>query len=115
MARRNLAVFGEHPTTLLERDGSAVDITDFSLSSLSGASFRLVLLTTTTAAKGGGASDDVVWGAEVLPQRFRFCHLCKLCCREAASAPGVSVTKKEQASEVVYVTVVASSSSGKRT
>jgi hypothetical protein len=62
MARRNLAVFGEHPTTLLERDGSAVDITDFSLSSLSGASFRLVLLTTTTAAKGGGASDDVVWG-----------------------------------------------------
>ncbi|XP_021319349.1 uncharacterized protein LOC8085896 [Sorghum bicolor] len=78
MARRNLAVFGEHPTTLLERDGSAVDITGFSLS---GASFRLVLVT--TAAKGGAcASDDgavlptmsfgdIIAGAEILPDRFR--------------------------------------------
>jgi hypothetical protein len=115
MARRNLAVFGEHPTTLLERDGSAVDITGFSLSSLAGASFRLVLLTTTTAAKGGGASDDgaevfptmsfgdIIAGAEVLPERFRlvwesrlppYTVICANCAAEKPPQHPVSVSPR---------------------
>lgn len=76
MMHKNLTVFGEHPKTLLEKDGSAVDITGFSLSSLSSKSFRLMLLKTQKDDSSGGglpqmSFGDIIAGSKILPTKFQ--------------------------------------------
>ncbi|CAL4941134.1 unnamed protein product [Urochloa decumbens] len=75
MMHKNLTIFGEHPKTLLEKDGSAVDITGFSLSSLSNTWFRLMLLTAQKDASGGGLPQmsfgDIIAGSKILPAKFQ--------------------------------------------
>ncbi|KAJ1295975.1 hypothetical protein BS78_01G263600 [Paspalum vaginatum] len=110
----NLARFGEHPKTLLEKDGSAVDITGFSVSSLSGSgntsSFRLGLLTTT--GKDASKADelptmsfgDIIAGSKILPHKFRlvwesrlppYTVICANCAAEYPQHP-VSQRKKRR-------------------
>lgn len=108
MARENLATFGEHPKTLLERDGSAVDITGFSPQS-AGASFRLVMLTTGKGASNSSALPkmsfgDIVAGAKILPDRFQlvwestlppYTVICANCAAEKPQRP-VSVSPRNK-------------------
>lgn len=112
---KNLAIFGEHPKTLLEKDGSAVDITGFSSlsSSLSGTSVRLGLLKTTTTS-GRVASNsqlptmsfgDIIAGSKILPKEFQlvwksrlppYTVVCANCAAEKLQRHPVSPRKKKR-------------------
>ncbi|KAL6641599.1 hypothetical protein ACP70R_019780 [Stipagrostis hirtigluma subsp. patula] len=106
MMHQNLAIFGEHPKALLERDGAIVDITGFSLSSLSGTSFRLELLTTGRDASKGSLPmmgfGDIIAGSMILPNKFKmvwesrlppYTVICANCAAEKSQHP-VSPRKK---------------------
>ncbi|KAL6906224.1 hypothetical protein ACP4OV_003825 [Aristida adscensionis] len=74
---QNLAISGEHPKTLLERDGPPVDLTGLSLASLSATSFRLKLLTTDKMdASNSGLLPvmefgDIIAGTMIFPRKFK--------------------------------------------
>ncbi|XP_062206079.1 uncharacterized protein LOC133907956 [Phragmites australis] len=108
MIYKNLAIFGEHPKSLLEKDGTSVDITGFSLSSLSDTSFRLVLLTTETEASKGGLPTmgfgDIIAGSVILPKKFKlvwesrlppYTVICANCTAEKPQQP-LSPRKKRR-------------------
>lgn len=107
MMHRNLAIFGEHPKNLLEKDGSAVDITEFSLLSLSSTSFQLMLVTSQKDASGDGLPQlsfgDIIAGSMVLPTKFQlvwksrlppYTVICAKCTAETPSKHTPSPMKK---------------------
>ncbi|KAF8779674.1 hypothetical protein HU200_002424 [Digitaria exilis] len=107
MMHRNLAIFGEHPKNLLEKDGSAVDITEFSLLSLCSTSFQLMLVTSQKDASGDGLPQlsfgDIIAGSMVLPTKFQlvwksrlppYTVICAKCTAETPSKHTPSPMKK---------------------
>jgi hypothetical protein len=109
MMHKNLTIFGEHPKTLLEKDGSAVDITGFSLSSLSSTSLRLMLLTSEKDAPRGGLPQmsfgDIIAGSKILPTNFQlvwesrlppYTLICANCAAETSLHPMSPMKKRRR-------------------
>ncbi|TVU31381.1 hypothetical protein EJB05_23064, partial [Eragrostis curvula] len=107
--QNNLATFGEHPKTLLERHGAAVDITGFTLSSQSGTLFRLVLQTTEKNAYKGDlptmSFGDIIAGSTILPKKFQLVWksrlppynvICANCTAEMPEHPALPRKKRQK-------------------